>query len=106
MGAAVKIDSLARTMIELSGLVPDKDIAIEYTGLKPGEKLTEILSSDDEELGTTTHEQLVLVKSNGNGHIAIDDVDSFIESVRTLTNEEVKAGISRFVSEYKNGTPA
>ena len=43
MGDPVKIDSLARTMIELSGMVPDQDIKINYTGLKSGEKLTEIL---------------------------------------------------------------
>lgn len=40
MGAAVKIDDMARKMIRLSGLIPDKDIKIEYTGLRPGESYT------------------------------------------------------------------
>lgn len=43
MGAPVKIDDLARKMITLAGYVPDKDIKIEYTGLRPGEKMYEEL---------------------------------------------------------------
>ena len=43
MGEPVKIIDLARRMIELQGLVPERDIAIEITGLRPGEKLTETL---------------------------------------------------------------
>ncbi|HEY8420026.1 MAG TPA: nucleoside-diphosphate sugar epimerase/dehydratase [Clostridia bacterium] len=43
MGAPVKIDDLARKMITLAGYVPDKDIKIEYTGLRPGEKMFEEL---------------------------------------------------------------
>ena len=41
MGAPMKIDTLARNMIKLSGLKPDEDIKIVYTGLRPGEKLYE-----------------------------------------------------------------
>lgn len=48
MGRPVRIMDLARQMIELSGKVPDVDIKIEFTGLKPGEKLAEILSDDGE----------------------------------------------------------
>src|SRR5690606_6003631 len=43
MGAPVKIDDLARKMIILAGYVPDKDIKIEYIGLRPGEKMYEEL---------------------------------------------------------------
>lgn len=48
MGEPVKIADLARQMIELSGKVPDVDVMIEFTGLKPGEKMSEVLSGDDE----------------------------------------------------------
>ena len=50
MGEPVRIADLARQMIELSGKVPDVDIAIEYSGLKPGEKLSEVLSDEGEEV--------------------------------------------------------
>jgi FlaA1/EpsC-like NDP-sugar epimerase len=100
MGTPVSIDSLARTMIELSGMVPDKDIAIEYTGLKTGEKLTEILSSSEEALSATTNEKLMLVRNTGPGVSNLQQMDEFIESARNLTEEEVKQGIRRIVSDY------
>jgi FlaA1/EpsC-like NDP-sugar epimerase len=103
MGTPVSIDSLARTMIELSGMVPDKDIAIKYTGLKTGEKLTEILSSSSEELTTTQNEKLMLVRNSGAGTIGLDQIDEFIKSVRNLTDEEVKEGIQRIVTDYQIG---
>ncbi len=53
MGSPVKIDTLARNLIKLSGLKPDVDIRIEYTGLRPGEKLFEEKLMEEEGLQTT-----------------------------------------------------
>jgi len=53
MGSPVKIDTLARNLIKLSGLKPDIDIQIEYTGLRPGEKLYEEKLMEEEGLKTT-----------------------------------------------------
>lgn len=53
MGSPVKIDTLARNLIKLSGLKPDVDIKIEYTGLRPGEKLYEEKLMEEEGLKTT-----------------------------------------------------
>jgi FlaA1/EpsC-like NDP-sugar epimerase len=103
MGTPVSIDSLARTMIELSGMVPDKDIAVEYTGLKTGEKLSEILSSPDEQLAATAHEKLLLVRNTGPGDANLDQFDEFIKSVRDLDETEVKEGIRRIAGDYVIG---
>ncbi len=54
MGEPVKIVELARQMIRLAGLEPDRDIQIKFTGLRPGEKLSERLSDDNEPLQSTT----------------------------------------------------
>lgn len=58
MGAPVKIDMLARRMISLAGFVPDKDIRIEYTGLRPGEKLYEEVLSNEENTLPAFHKRI------------------------------------------------
>ncbi|MCQ2182616.1 MAG: polysaccharide biosynthesis protein [Bacteroidales bacterium] len=58
MGTPVKIDDLARRMIELSGLVPDEDIRIVYSGLRPGEKLYEEVLSTVENTDPTSHDRI------------------------------------------------
>ena len=60
MGEAIKISELARDMIILSGLKPEKDIKIEYIGLRPGEKLNEELFSDRENFALTQHERIYI----------------------------------------------
>jgi FlaA1/EpsC-like NDP-sugar epimerase len=59
MGEPVRILDLARNMIELSGLEPDRDIAIEFTGALPGEKLHEDLWSTDETIHATKHPKIL-----------------------------------------------
>jgi FlaA1/EpsC-like NDP-sugar epimerase len=58
MGEPVKIVDLARNLILLSGLQPDKDIKIQFTGMRPGEKLFEELNLQDEDLVTTSHAKI------------------------------------------------
>ena len=62
MGEPVKIDDMARNLIRLSGLTPDVDIKIEYTGLRPGEKLYEELLMDEEGLQATENELIYIGK--------------------------------------------
>jgi FlaA1/EpsC-like NDP-sugar epimerase len=58
MGEPVRIVDLAQSMIRLSGLVPDRDIEIRYTGLRPGEKLYEELKIAGENMSPTGHQKI------------------------------------------------
>ena len=62
MGESVKIDDLARRMIRLAGFTPDKDIMIEYSGLRPGEKLYEEVLSNHENTLLTDHSRIRIAK--------------------------------------------
>jgi FlaA1/EpsC-like NDP-sugar epimerase len=63
MGEPVKIVKLAEDLIRLSGLRPHEDIKIEYSGLRPGEKLYEELLLAGEGVNTTTHEKICVAKA-------------------------------------------
>lgn len=93
MGEPVKIDDLARNMIYLAGHVPDVDIKIIYTGLRPGEKLYEELLMEEEGLEKTKNNLIYI------GHPTKPD-ESFIdrlESLRRLANDN-NADIRQYVS--------
>ena len=62
MGESVKIDDLARRMIKLAGYKPDQDIMIEYSGLRPGEKLYEEVLSSHENTIPTDHQRIRIAK--------------------------------------------
>jgi FlaA1/EpsC-like NDP-sugar epimerase len=64
MGKPVKIVDLARQLIKLSGFVPDQDIRIEFTGLRPGEKLFEELSYAGEKITATRHPKITRLLCN------------------------------------------
>lgn len=81
MGTPVKIDDLARNMIRLSGLKPDEDIQIVYSGLRPGEKLFEERLMDEEGL-TRTSNQLINI-----GRPIPFDEDEFLRDLPGLTNQ-------------------
>jgi FlaA1/EpsC-like NDP-sugar epimerase len=59
MGEQIRILDLARHMITMSGLVPEVDVAIEFTGLRPGEKLYEELLTEEEEKTRQVHEKIL-----------------------------------------------
>jgi FlaA1/EpsC-like NDP-sugar epimerase len=65
MGEPTRIVDLARDLIRLSGMKEGHDIEIVFTGLRPGEKLFEELSMDDETFGSTEHEKIMVCTPNG-----------------------------------------
>ncbi|MEK7403996.1 MAG: nucleoside-diphosphate sugar epimerase/dehydratase [Acidobacteriota bacterium] len=80
MGEPVKIVDLARNLILLSGLRPDEDIKIEFTGARPGEKLYEELSTLLEDTAPTAHEKIRIYVGNG----LAADMDGWLESLREI----------------------
>jgi FlaA1/EpsC-like NDP-sugar epimerase len=96
MGEPVRIVDLARAMIELSGLDPDRDIAIEITGPRPGEKLHEVLVNGYEELRPTSAEKILRVEREPLGAAS---VEAMFEEIVLLVLEGDAAGLAAKVSE-------
>ncbi len=99
MGEPVRIDSLARDMIRLAGLVPDRDIRIEYVGLRPGEKLYEELQTETEKTVPTHHPRIARLVDEGHPRERVD------ESLRDLsdtlhTSGNVRSALRRHVPTY------
>ncbi|HOI95218.1 MAG TPA: nucleoside-diphosphate sugar epimerase/dehydratase [Syntrophobacter fumaroxidans] len=68
MGTPVKIADMAQDLIRLSGKQPGRDIEIQFTGLREGEKLYEELITLDEGIVNTRHEKILVLRPNGNGN--------------------------------------
>ena len=100
MGEPVKIDTLARNLIRLSGFKPDVDIKIQYTGLRPGEKLYEEKLMAEEGLQRTKNELIHI------GNPIPFNVDVFLQQLRVLMNKvynntnHTREYVERMVSTY------
>lgn len=100
MGSPVKIDTLARNLIKLSGMKPDIDIKVEYTGLRPGEKLYEEKLMAEEGLKKTRNELI---------HIGCPipfEVETFLKELQTLMDmayvnaEDIREKVAEAVTTY------
>ncbi len=101
MGTPMKIDTLARNLIKLSGFTPDVDIKIEYTGLRPGEKLFEEKLMAEEGLKTTANKLIFI------GCPIHFDSNEFIQKLQQLmlvaynNNDDIKHSVANIVTTYK-----
>jgi len=99
MGEPVKIDDLARELISLSGLEPDFDISIKYTGLRPGEKLYEELLLQEEGLESTTQEGIFVAQPV---HISYSQLMMWLKSLEaSIPNpDDIKDVLVQIVPTY------
>ena len=99
MGESVKIDTLARRMITLAGFVPDKDIMVEYSGLRPGEKLYEEVLSNAENTIPTEHERIRIAK------VREYEYEKANEVIKTLEELSIRVEIPEMVILMKQTVP-
>lgn len=101
MGEPVKMDKLARDLIRLSGLTPDEDIEIRYTGLKPGEKLYEELLMADESLVATDNSKIFVSRILD---VTMDELEEKLRIIReglTQGDPETVAALRQTVPSFK-----
>ena len=99
MGKSVKITYLAKRMIELAGLIPEKDIHIEFTGLRPGEKLYEEVLSTTENTLPTSHDRIRIAK------VREYDYDNARKVISELESLSIAVEIPRMVCLMKQFVP-
>ena len=103
MGKSVKIIELAKKMIRLAGLEPNVDIKIEFSGLRPGEKLYEELLNDNENTMPTHHEKIMIGKVR---EYVFEDIENqitqLINSAKSDNDRQVVLYMKKLVPEFKS----
>jgi len=99
MGEPVKIVDLARELIKLSGLRED-EIRIEFSGLRPGEKLYEELLADDEQTLPTSHTKLRIAKARSVDAVWLAELLAWLRSAPYYSDDRVRADLPNWVPEY------
>lgn len=102
MGEQIKVADLARNMIVLAGLVPGKDVDIVFTGLRPGEKLSEELFEDSERVEPTTHPKINRAVGTP---VPLGELGGWLESLPTILpksdEEELLQDLKRLVPSFQ-----
>jgi len=104
MGKPVNIRDMAYDLIRLSGLEPEKDIPIVYTGVRPGEKLFEELIISGEKSSKTEHYKIMILR-NGNHRLLWSELKNTIEKLviiaKSFDSDTIKSGLKEAVPEYE-----
>jgi FlaA1/EpsC-like NDP-sugar epimerase len=102
MGEQIKIIDLARNLIALSGLEPEKDISIEFTGLRAGEKLSEETLLDTENEKATEHEKILITQPNDFNLTSLrKEIRELERLTDTMREDEIIAKMRQIIPEYK-----
>ena len=99
MGEPVKIVDLAKDLIHLCGMTTD-EIKIEFTGLRPGEKLYEELLADNEHTLSTPHPKLRIARAREVDAAWLEELLAWIETRATQEDAEVKCALAQWITEY------
>jgi FlaA1/EpsC-like NDP-sugar epimerase len=103
MGTSVKIIDMARDLIRLSGFEPDKDIKIEYIGLRPGEKLYEELITEGENVVPTGHRKIMVLSGEICEQDRLNgDIDRLIKAAKAQDAEKIRNLLKQIVPEYNS----
>lgn len=103
MGQPVRIVDLARRMIQLSGLVPDVDIDIEFTGLRPGEKLYEEVLASAEDTDPTSHDRIRIARTRQYEYAdVLPAIDRLAELSRNVSIPDMVRLMKQTVPEFKS----
>ena len=101
MGKPVKIVDMARDVIRLHGFEPDRDIPIEFIGLRPGEKLYEELITVGEGIMPTSHQKIKVIQGNhGDIKVLSNMIDELIAVADTYDAEAIKRELRKIVPEF------
>jgi FlaA1/EpsC-like NDP-sugar epimerase len=102
MGQPVAIADLAKKMIRLYGLIPNIDVNITYSGLRPGEKLYEELLNDEENTTQTYHDKILIAKVRDVSYDLVYQSTIELENILNTTNDEMQlvSKMKELVPEY------
>jgi FlaA1/EpsC-like NDP-sugar epimerase len=101
MGEPIRIVDMVRDLIRLNGLEPEKDIAIEFIGLRPGEKLHEELITSGEGIVSTEHEKIMVLRGKMRDAAALlAQIETLLAIARQGHREAIKKKLREIVPEY------
>jgi FlaA1/EpsC-like NDP-sugar epimerase len=103
MGKPIKIKELAENMIKLSGYIPGEDIKIEFTGLRPGEKLYEEVLADKDKTQQTHHPKIMIARTNIEDYRLMSfKINNLLRRLYQKNSRQLVLEMSHLVPEFKS----
>jgi len=105
MGMPIRIKDLAENMIILSGLTPNVDIKIDYTGIRSGEKFSEELFYKAREVYQTNHKGIYIEKNRINDSFVLEKINYLSKNIYSLTESEIRKFMDEIVEIHSGILP-